>query len=280
MFSTVLNIFSWTLWTIKNSFLLFLLLCRLSWKLLLVLVFLDGFYKAIRFLHKVCNIIAEKSSQEKKKTSDLNVLLHQSSEDISVVSEMSSFNTNEEYVVESWNSYQVKLGVEHRARTSSWWFSEYFRRGWRWGGGRLHRCLQDWLMAVRVAGSSYCVPVSVSCVSLNIDIPVTSNTFFPSTRPSVRRSSEPRTLTVIIITSKYFYFIWRNIFNEWTGRLGWVHNYESIQVYDDSDAKFIPCWFHNQQFYFIWNVLQPENQKCLAKKWFCQPAEHWPSTTV
>ena len=109
MFSTVLNIFSWTLWTIKNSFLLFLLLCRLSWKLLLVLVFLDGFYKAIRFLHKVCNIIAEKSSQEKKKTSDLNVLLHQSSEDISVVSEMSSFNTNEEYVVESWNSYQVKL---------------------------------------------------------------------------------------------------------------------------------------------------------------------------
>lgn len=62
--------------------------------------------------------------------------------------------------------------------------------------------------------------------------------------------------------------------------LGWFHNYESIQVYeaDDSDAKFIPCWFHNHQFYFIWNVVQPENQKCLAKKWFCQPAEHWLST--
>ena len=41
----------------------------------------------------------------------LNVLLHQSSEDISVVSEMSSFNTNEEYVVESWNSYQVHIKV-------------------------------------------------------------------------------------------------------------------------------------------------------------------------
>lgn len=106
MFSTVLNIFSWTLWTIKNLVLLFLLLCRLSWKLLLFLVFLDGFYKAIRAVHQVCNIIAEKSSHEKKK-SDLDVLLHQSSEDISVVSELSSFNTNEEYVVESWNSYQV-----------------------------------------------------------------------------------------------------------------------------------------------------------------------------
>ena len=108
MFSTVLNILSWTLWTIKNIFLLFLLVCRLSWKLLLFLVFLDRFYKAIKALHEVCKLIAEKSSHEKKK-SDLNVLLHQSSEDISVVSEMSSFNTNEEYVVESWNSYQVKL---------------------------------------------------------------------------------------------------------------------------------------------------------------------------
>ena len=106
MFSTVLNILSWTLWTIKNIFLLFLVVCRLSWKLLLFLVFLDGFYKAIKALHEVCKLIAEKSSHEKKK-SDLNVLLHQSSEDISVVSEMSSFNTNEEYVVESWNSYQV-----------------------------------------------------------------------------------------------------------------------------------------------------------------------------
>ena len=108
MFSTVLNILSWTLWTIKNIFLLFLLLCRLSWKLLLFLVFLDGFYQGIRALHQLCKIIAEKSNHDKKK-SELNVLLHQSSEDISVVSEMSSFNTNEEYVVESWNSYQVKL---------------------------------------------------------------------------------------------------------------------------------------------------------------------------
>ena len=187
MFARVLNILSWTLWTIKNIFLLFLLICRLSWKLLLFLVFLDGFYKAIRFLHKVCNIIAEKSSQEKKKTSDLNVLLHQSSEDISVVSEMSSFNTNEEYVVESWNSYQVKT-VEHRANKSSRWFSEYFRRGWRWWRGRVHRCLQDLVMIVLLL---CCIlfllcGVLACCVSLNIDIPVTSNTFFPSIRPSSR----------------------------------------------------------------------------------------------
>ena len=148
MFSTVSSILSWTLWTIRNIFLLFLLLCRLSWKLLLFLVFLDGVYKAIRALHKVCNIILEKSSHEKKKSDvekNLNVL-HRSSEDISVVSEMSSFNTNEEYVVESWNSYQVrwKTGML-RVSKSSRWFSEYFwRRRRRWGGRGLHRCLQDW----------------------------------------------------------------------------------------------------------------------------------------
>ena len=106
MFSTVSNILSWTLWTIKNIFLLFLLLCRLSWKLLLFLVFLDGFYNAAIFLHKFCKSL--KSSHEKKKSDETKTLniLHQSSEDVSVVSEM-SFNTNEEYVVESWNSYQV-----------------------------------------------------------------------------------------------------------------------------------------------------------------------------
>ena len=114
MFSTVLNIGSWTLWTIKNIFFLFLLISRLSWKLLLFLVFLDGFYQGIRALHRLCRIIAEKSNHDKKK-SELNVLLHQSSEDISVVSEMSSFNTNEEYVVESWNSYQVKLWSTEQA---------------------------------------------------------------------------------------------------------------------------------------------------------------------
>ena len=111
MFSTVLNILSWTVWTIKNIFLLLLLLCRLSWNLLLLVVFLDGFYQAIKALYKLCAFIAETSRQEKKLEDEkyLNVLLHQSSEDISAVSEMSSFNTNEEYVVESWNSYQVKV---------------------------------------------------------------------------------------------------------------------------------------------------------------------------
>ena len=188
MFSTVSNILSWTLWTIKNIFLLFLLLCRLSWKLLLFLVFLDGFYNAAIFLHKFCKSL--KSSHEKKKSDETKTLniLHQSSEDVSVVSEM-SFNTNEEYVVESWNSYQVRRETaEQRARKSSRWFSEYFWRGRRWWGGWLHRCLQDWqcewlgLVVVLLL-----VYFSVVCgVSLNIDIPVTSNTFFPSIRPSSR----------------------------------------------------------------------------------------------
>ena len=111
MFSTILNIFSSVFWMIRITLLLIIFLCKLAWKSLLVLVFLEGFFKVILALHKLCNIIAEKHSDKRivyarEKEKDLNVL-NQSFDDISVVSEMSSYNTNDDYVVESWNSYQV-----------------------------------------------------------------------------------------------------------------------------------------------------------------------------
>ena len=78
---------------------------------------MEGFYKAIQALHKLCKIIAEKHSDKKrsKKEEELDVL-KQSFEDISVISDMSSLDTNEEYVVEAWNSYQVNTEYNYKGR--------------------------------------------------------------------------------------------------------------------------------------------------------------------
>ena len=124
MFHTLFNILASLFWIIKTLIRLFIFLTRLSWKLILLLVFLDGFYKLLLALHKLCQRIAvahisdKRSVYARDRERDSNVL-NQSCDDISVVSEMSSLNTSEEYVVESWNSYQVNMKSSSRLKTLS-----------------------------------------------------------------------------------------------------------------------------------------------------------------
>ena len=113
MFSTLNNIF----WILINLISILLWIVKLSWKLLIIICFIYGLLNLVFLMHRLCKYIARKHQEEAKvanhSQSQNVIILDQTFESYNSFgesnSEFSSRRSSQDFVVTSWDNFQVTL---------------------------------------------------------------------------------------------------------------------------------------------------------------------------
>ena len=111
MFSTLYNIFWFLIYLIS----ILLWIIKLGWKLLLIICFIYGLLNLVFLMHRLCKYVAKKHKEEAKVANHSHsqnvIILDQNFETYNSFgesnSEFSSRRSSQDFVVTSWDNFQV-----------------------------------------------------------------------------------------------------------------------------------------------------------------------------
>ena len=104
MFSTLNRLFWFVIWFLG----LVIWLLKLSLKLVLFLMFIDGLFYVISTLYRLCQYVVEKDSKQHRNQREFRVIENSYDDVNSICSEYSSRGSIQDFVITSWDKdYQV-----------------------------------------------------------------------------------------------------------------------------------------------------------------------------